>query len=190
VDDEAELVERAGRGDRSAFESLVRRHQDDLYRFSHRLTWPDKAAAQDLAQDTLLIAFVRIATFRGSSSFRTWLFGIASNLFRATARKARVRRAGLALLAASDGNSRGADDTAAEDQNYELMQRAFSALAIGQKEALYLIDILGCTYEDTATILGVSASAAKNRVHHARLNMILAVRKMTGAKACGKTGNE
>ena len=67
--------------DRRAFAHLVEKYQVRLRRFLLHLTGGDSYLADDLAQDTFLRAYERIRSYKGLSSFSTWLFRIACNLF-------------------------------------------------------------------------------------------------------------
>jgi RNA polymerase sigma factor (sigma-70 family) len=77
-EEEQELVERAREGDRVAFERLVRAHQAWIYNIAVRMLHdPDEAA--DATMEALLKAITRLSTFRGDSTFRTWLYRIVVN---------------------------------------------------------------------------------------------------------------
>src|SRR5690349_9411907 len=86
--DEA-LVRRSAGGDRAAFEALLARHGDALYRFAVGAS-PSERDAEDALQDGLLSAWRGAATFRGEASARTWLFQVVVHACRRRAR----RRAG------------------------------------------------------------------------------------------------
>lgn len=87
---EAELIARALlHEDQAAFGELVHRHQSAVRHFLRHLAGGDAAQADDLAQDTFVQAWRGLATFRGGSSFGTWLLGIAHNHWRNARRKPR-----------------------------------------------------------------------------------------------------
>src|SRR5512144_930205 len=73
--------------DRHAFAELVRRHQSMLRATLRRLTAGNHALADDLAQETFLLAYRNLKAFRQESRFSTWLHRIATNAFFAQARK-------------------------------------------------------------------------------------------------------
>src|SRR5262249_36662463 len=73
---DAALVERARAGDAEAFGELVDRHRDAVFRAA-LAALRDRAEADDAAQDAFLLAYRRLSTFRGESSFRTWILSIA-----------------------------------------------------------------------------------------------------------------
>ena len=85
------LVERAKAGSDDAFQELVRMHQVQVHAFLGRFI-RDLEAVDDLAQETFLSAYRHMGSFRGESSFRTWLFGIARNAALMHLRSERSRR--------------------------------------------------------------------------------------------------
>src|SRR5205809_7010617 len=76
-----QLLDRYVRGEESAFEELVRRHQRTIYDLAYRML-ENHADAADLAQRTFVQAFLHVRSFRRESSFRTWLFQLGLNLCR------------------------------------------------------------------------------------------------------------
>jgi RNA polymerase sigma factor (sigma-70 family) len=75
---DAELVEQAKNGDRTALEQLVRRHQAWVYNIAVRMVFQPQDA-EEVTQEVLVKVVTRLSTFRGESSFRTWLYRIAAN---------------------------------------------------------------------------------------------------------------
>ena len=73
IDDDAQLVDRAAKGDRLAFETLYRRHRDRVYGLVWRLCGGDAALAEDLLQEAFVRAWQKLDSFRGESKFSTWL---------------------------------------------------------------------------------------------------------------------
>src|SRR5438045_5565259 len=85
---DAELIARVVvRDDRHAFSELVRRHQSAVRTTLRRLTVGNHALADDLAQDTFMLAYRNLRSFRQEARFSTWLYRIATNAFLADARK-------------------------------------------------------------------------------------------------------
>ena len=96
------LRDRILAGDRDAAQYLFQAHLDGLYEFAHYRLGGDRAQAEDVVQDTFLVAFEGLQGFDGRSSLHTWLCGIAKNKIRTQRRKRRP----LALedaLSESDG---------------------------------------------------------------------------------------
>jgi RNA polymerase sigma-70 factor (ECF subfamily) len=85
------LRDRIVGGDRSAAESLLALHLDPLYEFVHYRTGGDRERAQDVVQDTFLVALERMHSFDGRSSLYTWLCGIAKNKMRGEIGRRRTR---------------------------------------------------------------------------------------------------
>ena len=87
--DDLDLRNRILDGDRGATEDFFERHLDALYEFVHYRVGGNRSQAEDVVQDTLLVALERLAAFDGRSSLYTWLCGIAKNKIRAARRKRR-----------------------------------------------------------------------------------------------------
>src|SRR5947209_5976739 len=93
--DDLELVERARRGDVSAYDDLVRRYQELAFRTAYLITGV-AAEAEDAAQEAFVKAYYALPRFRAGAPFRPWLLRIAANEAR-NRRKAAGRREALAL---------------------------------------------------------------------------------------------
>lgn len=143
--DDVALRDRILQGDRSAAADLCDRHLDALYEFVHYRVGGDRHAAEELVQDTLVIALERMQSFDGRSRMSTWLCGIAKNKLRATRRKRRpVAMADLladaddeieAVLAAVD--SQPLPDWALErEETRELVGATLSSLPPDYRRAL------------------------------------------------------
>jgi len=92
--DDADLVKRAQGGDTRAFDELVRRYRDKVYRLSYKILRHEEDAAEAL-QDAFLSAFRGLKNFKAESTFSTWLYRIATN---ASLMKYRRRRDGHVSL--------------------------------------------------------------------------------------------
>src|SRR6266566_4326314 len=75
---DADLVEQARNGDRDALENLVLRHQAWIYNIAVRMVFQPHDA-EEVTQEVLVKVITRLGTFKGESSFRTWLYRIAAN---------------------------------------------------------------------------------------------------------------
>ena len=168
-----ELVRRSASGDREAFERLVDRHGEALYRFATR-TCRGARDAEDAVQEALLAAWRGAATFREESSARTWLFQVMIHACRRAAR----RRAGEPdrheEAAAAEGlaaDQSGPDDRTAARQAAAALERALAGLPPEGREVLLLRDVEGLSGEEAAAALGVGIAAMKSRLHRARLEL-------------------
>ena len=93
-DDDLDLVAKARAGDLDAFGALVTRHQHRLVSFVRLMTSSaqDRDAAEDVAQEAFLRAYRALGQFRGQSTFRTWLYQIATNVARTQSGRRRDRK--------------------------------------------------------------------------------------------------
>jgi len=76
--EDSELVIKAVRGDKKSLEVLIKRHQAWIYNISMKMVW-DPSDAEDVTQEVLIKIITKLSTFRGESSFRTWLYRITAN---------------------------------------------------------------------------------------------------------------
>jgi RNA polymerase sigma-70 factor, ECF subfamily len=178
--DEA-LAARAAAGDDSAFEWLVVRYQQRVFRLACRLT--DETEAPDVLQDTFLQVYRHLPTFRGESQFSTWLYRIATNV-ALMHRRARARRPAESLdvfLPRFDADGRHVHTPAAlriasrvdelldRQALAEKAQAAIERLPDLYREAFVLRDLEELTTADVAQVLGVEPATVRQRVHRARL---------------------
>lgn len=172
------LARRAADGDDHAFEILVRRHKDSLYRLLRRYT-ADPDEAYEAVHEAFIAAWKAMNRFDDSRSFRTWLQTIAINKARDRGRRSAVRRLflggdweGAALSTADPGDS--ADETVIERELARRLDKAIGQLPATLKEALLLTAFEDYSQQDAGRILGVSSKTIETRVYRAR--KLLAVR--------------
>jgi RNA polymerase sigma-70 factor (ECF subfamily) len=164
--DDSSLVAAFVAGDESAAGVLVRRHSAAMARFVYGLGAPS-ADVDDLLQEAFFRAFRSIATFRGDSSFRGWLFRIAANAARDHHRRGRKRGVVLTL---EDRELADTADPVGEAEASEAEGRlnlALGQLPPKQREVFLLRAQQGMAYEDIAESLGTSPGAARVHYHHA-----------------------
>lgn len=162
---EQELVARARKGDDTAFENLVRMHQRQLYGYLYRLSG-DMDDAMEITQTAFVKAYQSIGRFRGDSSFKTWLFRIASNTWRNTIRDRSSRKTvPLDTVPLSSAHDPLAD--AVKNQEQEMLAAAVKKLPPRQQQALVLRVQEGCSFAEVARIMNCSTGAAKASYHHA-----------------------
>src|SRR6185295_3436399 len=122
--------------DRNAFSELVRRHQSAVRATLRRLTAGNHALADDLAQETFMLAFRNLGSFRQEAKFSTWLYRIATNAWLADARKRKEELLGDrdADVADDDGGDAADEASAVPDPARAVtlavdMQRAMAVLS-------------------------------------------------------------
>jgi RNA polymerase sigma-70 factor (ECF subfamily) len=173
VDDapDEDLVRRSAGGDRGAFEALVARHGDALFRYASR-TCGSERDGEDALQDGLLAAWRGAGTFRGEASARTWLFQVVIHACRRRQRRragAPERHDGMEAAEAVAADVRGPDEHVAAAQMRAALEAALSTLDEEAREVLLLRDVEGLSGEDAAAALGIGVPAMKSRLHRARL---------------------
>lgn len=169
----ADLVGAARSGDRAAFDELVRVTYRDAFRLAFRLT-ADEEDARDVVQEAYLRAYRGLRRFRGESQFTTWLYRITANCAAThTARAARHRHVVLDDEAPLADEHPGGDP----EQRGELvslrrdLDTALAELPPSLRAVVVLRDIYDLPHEDIAAELGISESAAKVRLHRARIRL-------------------
>jgi RNA polymerase sigma-70 factor, ECF subfamily len=161
---DAHLVARVLDGDDAAYATLVRRHQDLIYRHARGMGI-DHDTSLDLVQDAFVRAFERLEDCRDGANYRSWLFRICRNLCLDELRN--VRR-----LCVPMSSIENADDLESmhvvEDEMALTLSAALERLPNALREAFLLKHDAGYTYEEVAEITDASPSAVKMRVHRAR----------------------
>jgi RNA polymerase sigma-70 factor (ECF subfamily) len=159
-----ELVARCKRGDRQAFEELVRQTHRRVYTLAYRLV-EDRSEAEDVAQDAYLRMYRGLANFREEASFETWMHRIVANCAMSHLRK--KGRFG-------DVMREEQQDVPVPDHAQELtverdeLARAMAELPPGQRTVLLLKDVYGLSAREIAQELGIEEGTVKVRVHRAR----------------------
>lgn len=159
------LIERARSGEMAAFEGLYRRHVGRVYALCLRMTGVP-ADAEDCTQQTFIKAWEKLDSFRGDSSFATWLHRIAVNEVLGRQRK-RSRRgvhlelvddgAGLAPLRMTPHTDAGID-----------LERAIGALPDGARAVFVLYAVNGYSHREASEMLGIAVGTCKAQLHRAR----------------------
>lgn len=166
--DDGELVDRARRGDLDAFEALVRRHSPRVHTVALRVLG-DRADAEEATQDTFVQVWKGLAGFRGESRFTTWVHRICVNRCSRILRRRGPRPEPLPELV--DGRPGPAEVALLRDE-LAAVESALRLLTAEQRSALVLRDFGGLSYGEVAEVLGTSLTAARSRIHRARLELV------------------
>src|SRR5881392_4484925 len=158
---EANMLERARRGERAAIETLLAMHQPDLRRFARRMCRADDA--DDAVQHAMVQLTARANEFRKTSKLSSWLFTII---------KRKCMR--LIALVRRDGGAEGLSERLARAPDPELLvtlEKSLAALEPELREVLLLRDVEEFTGPEVAKMLDITLEAMKSRLHRARLCM-------------------
>lgn len=169
--DERELVAAARDGERQAFAELVRRHQQDVYTLAVRLLGNRELAA-DVTQDALIRAWRGLGSFRGEAAFSTWLYRITVNA--AWSARRRARRHHAADIEQVEHELPAVDHVEEAGESLGLRQalrEAMGELSPGARTVVILKDVYGWNHAEIAESLGISVTAAKVRLHRARVTL-------------------
>src|SRR5258708_24424745 len=184
-----QLVERAQRGDKKAFEMLVLKYQRKLARLLSRFV-RDPAEVEDVTQEAFIKAYRALPSFRGDSAFYTWLYRIAIN----TAKNY------LVAIGRRAPTSTGFDHEEAE--NFEdaeqlrdsstpenellgkeiatTVNKAMDALPDDLRTAITLREIEGLSYEEIANVMNCPIGTVRSRIFRAREAIAAELRPLLG----------
>ncbi len=171
-----ELVRRAQRGERGAFDLLVLRYQHKVVKLVARLL-RDPTEAEDVAQESFVKAYRALASFRGDSAFYTWMYRIAVNTARNTM-ASRQRRPVAYEGGLSDGEQslmesrlRHTDTPEAAALSEEIrttVNRAIEQLPEDLRTAIILREVEGLSYEEIAEAMECPVGTVRSRIFRAR----------------------
>lgn len=174
---EMELVKRAWRGDLAAYDDLVRRYQERIYATIYHMT-ANHEDANDLAQESFIKAFHALKSFKGGSSFYTWVYRIAINK-TINFLKQRKNRSQMSLNDL-DFNAEHDPDLVAlisdktprrEAGLAELQEKLNSAmgkLSEPHRLVVTLHDVQGMSHEEIAKIMDCNIGTVRSRLFYAR----------------------
>ncbi|MGH7396404.1 MAG: RNA polymerase sigma factor [Candidatus Rokuibacteriota bacterium] len=173
--DERALIRRCIAGEAAAFEPLVEKYRQRVWRLAYQVLH-DREEAWDVAQEAFVRAFHSLPSFRGQSAFYTWLFRITVNVAtdRHRQRGARARAFGPERVteeewARSTPDPRGGpDQEAARAELRDRIRRALDALPPKARAIIMLSDVEGLSYREIAEVLNCPIGTVMSRLHNAR----------------------
>jgi RNA polymerase sigma-70 factor (ECF subfamily) len=188
----SDLVTQARKGDRGAFEELVKATSNATYTLAYRLVG-DEEDARDVVQEAYLRAYRGLKRFRGDAQFTTWLYRITANCAATQlGRRSRNRHEELPEDAPLVDNGRRGDpeDHADQGELREQLQEALVDLPPRLRAVIVLRDIYDLPHEAIAAELGISESAAKVRLHRARRKLRERLYPLIGDRRDEEVGEE
>jgi RNA polymerase sigma-70 factor (ECF subfamily) len=170
------LVARCRAGSEEAFEALVGRHADIVYRTLYLMA-RDPLLAEDLTQETFLHAWRGLAGFRSGGALRPWLLRIAVNRLISHRRRKLLRIVPLAWTDRQTPSAEAAPETLAEaSEASDMLRDAIARLPENQRYALVLRYYADLSILEIATVTGWRQGTVKSRLHRAleKMRILLA----------------
>jgi RNA polymerase sigma-70 factor (ECF subfamily) len=166
------LAARCRAGDLAAFEEMYRLHSTRLYAVAYRMLGRAEDA-EDLLQEIFLLAFRKMASFKGESSLGTWLYRLGVNACLDRLRsKARRNDQQTEWLGDDDVSPARAPMDASGGVLHRIdLERAVRALPSGCRAAFLLHDVEGFEHREIASLLGIAEGTSKSQVHKARMRL-------------------
>jgi RNA polymerase sigma-70 factor (ECF subfamily) len=192
-----ELVARARAKDFGAFEELLERYEDKVFRLAYRFV-RNEAEAQEILQDTFLSIWRKLDTFKGDSLFSSWVYRVAANTalmrLRSQRRHPQISTEdlpagfldnyrpsgaeGLSHLPSPGANwAKRPDEQLQSDELRRHIQAAVDDLPELYRTVFLVRDVEGLSTEETAEVLGISVPSVKTRLHRARIALREAIAK-------------
>jgi RNA polymerase sigma-70 factor (ECF subfamily) len=171
----------AAQGDTGAFERVYRAHLGRVYNLARRMAGPE--AADEVAQDVFVRVWQKLHTFRGESSFATWLHRLAVNVI-----VERFRALGTArerFLSDSEETLDRLPASAPGPLRYDTrldLDTALKRLPPGARTVFVLHDVEGYRHEEIGDMLGVSIGTSKSQLHRARMTLRSHLTERRGAR--------
>jgi RNA polymerase sigma-70 factor (ECF subfamily) len=171
---ESNIMAEVAKGDLSAFRKIVDRYRKPLLNYIQRYTG-DKAAAEDIGQEVFLRIFKTAKEYQTLSSFKTWLFKIATNLCLNELRDNKIHRNTIDIFELNEAGfvalSSESLSPLRELETHELsstLKAAIKNLPEKQRVALLLHKYSGFSYGEISQMMGCSTSAVESLIHRAR----------------------
>lgn len=169
---EERLIERASSGDGAAFSELMSMHERRMYAVALRMC-SNREDAQDCLQDAMLRIFRSIGSFKGQSSFSTWVYRITMNTCLDELRRRKSRGAASldSLLdsgwSPSDGENMPEKHAVVSEQR-RVIDRAIAELPEDMRSAVVMRDVQGFSYDEIAEVLDTNIGTIKSRISRGR----------------------
>jgi RNA polymerase sigma-70 factor, ECF subfamily len=175
-----QLMLRAGKGDRAAFDEIVRRYAKRMINLAYQITG-DRDHAEDIAQETFLRAYKSAPRYTQIAKFSTWLYTIAINLCRNELRRRKFKPYSLEEMAEREEEGKIridiADESSKPDMDLERkeltdhVRKAIAQVPSKFRVALVLRDMQDRSYEEIGVMLKLPVGTVKSRINRGRLRV-------------------
>jgi RNA polymerase sigma-70 factor (ECF subfamily) len=163
VTEELLLISRVKDNDVSAFEQLYRLHSGRVFALCLRLS-ANNALAEEFAQEAFVRAWQKIHSFRGESSFSSWLYRLTSNVVLSELRKKRHKLVSIDEIT----EVQNPIDHKLDTGKVMDMEKAISHLPTGARAIFVLHDVEGYKHKEIAEMTGLAVGTSKTQLHRAR----------------------
>ncbi len=176
---DTDIAVRIAAGDESAFESVMRQHNQQMFRVA-RAILKDDAEAEDALQDAYLEAFRKIDTFRGDARLSTWLTRIVINQALMRLRRQKRERVVMPFERRTDGSgetheidtpdtrAESPGDAAMRGEVRRMIERHLDGLPVAFRAVFVMRDVEGMSVEETAACLSIPSATVRTRLFRAR----------------------
>jgi RNA polymerase sigma-70 factor (ECF subfamily) len=181
--EDAVLVRAFQKGDKAAFDKLVRKHKDKLFNLVYWFLG-DYQEANDCAQEIFIKVFKSLKKFRFEAAFSTWLYRIATNTCKNRLKSSAYRWKKKTVSLENPEGSKSANPSFELEDNSPspvnelekkerlmLIKKTINALPEEQNRVIVLRDIQGLSYEEIADITGLNLGTVKSRLARGRLEL-------------------
>ncbi|MBO5565721.1 MAG: sigma-70 family RNA polymerase sigma factor [Succinivibrio sp.] len=174
---DAAIVKRVLEGDKNAYQLLVVKYQHKVLQIASKFASGNTADASDIAQDAFIKAYRALGSFRGDSSFYTWLYRIVVNAGKNFIETKNRYHADVDVDAAdfeskdSEGvltSSDTPDKLIESEELQDVILKALEQLPPDLKQAIMLREVEGMAYEDIAVVMKIPVGTVRSRIFRAR----------------------
>lgn len=167
--EDVDLIARYLAGDQSAFEELMRAHEDRVFGICLRML-RDREAALDVTQETFLTVFRKADRYKAQAAFSTWLYRVTMNTCYDYLRRTKRRQAVALPEGLDPPDPRSGDEFDSIEVRPDI-EAALHAIPEEFRSAVVLVDLQGLAIDQTAEILGVPSGTVKSRVYRGRRHL-------------------
>lgn len=180
--DELKLIEKAQKGNRSAFEELVKLHEKNVYNLALKLV-KNREDAMDAAQESFLKAWISLKSFRNESKFSSWLYRLTYNTCLDYLRKSKKGEI-ISLTSAEDeeteadikDNAPTPEAYAMQKETRKAVREAVDALPEEYRKIIIMREFAGLSYSEIAEAMDINEGTVKSRLSRGRLKLVEVLR--------------
>lgn len=153
--------------DKTELYNLMTQYGDDVRRYAYAITG-NRQQSEDIAQEVFIKVYHHVGSFRGESSFKTWLFALTRNLAINEMKSGYMRKVILFQWVKSRGKGASAEAVFLQEHGRHELREIIMALPVKLREVLVLHLEHEHTMAEIARVIGVSEGTVKSRLHRAR----------------------